>query len=416
MKEVHKKHIITRRNGCFISAVMEMDHLVQIDIERDTSFWEGQKEQKSLLQQPAKVGDIFIGKVKDIVPNIQAAFVEIENKQKCYLSLEKLKQPIFLNAKKNQEIHQGDEILVQVSREAVKTKPADVTIYLNITGRYAVLTYGKTMIGISGKIQGEQERKRLHNLLEPYKNKEYGFILRTNAVDVSEDEIVKELDRLIEEYKNIRKKAEYSTCFSCILKAPEHFITDLRDSRKEESLEIITDDKQIYDRMEEYLKHFQPEDMDKLRFYQDSMISLWNLYGMEAKLERALHTKVWLPCGAYLVIEPTEALTVIDVNSGKAVGKKKDTQAAYYKVNREAAQEIAVQIRLRNLSGIILVDFIDMKEENTKALIPFFVEKLAKDPIKTDFIDMTVLHLAEITRKKVRKPLYEQVRLFQTKN
>ncbi len=114
------------------------------------------------------------------------------------------------------------------------------------------------------------------------------------------------------------------------------------------------------------------------------------------------------------MIEPTEALTVIDVNSGKAVGKKKDTEAAYYKINLEAAEEIAVQIRLRNLSGVILVDFIDMEEEkNTNALVSFFAEKLAKDPIKANFIDMTALHLAEITRKKVRKPLYEQIRLFQ---
>lgn len=405
MAEALKKHIITKKDGCFVSAILESDRLVQIDIEPDSELDKSKQE--------AKLGDIFVGKVKDIVPNIQAAFVEIGNKQKCYLSLEKLKQPIFLNPKKNQEVHQGDEILVQVSREAVKTKPADVTVNINITGRYAVLTHGKTMIGISGKIQEETERKRLQKLLVPYKNQEYGFILRTNAKFALEDEILMELDRLIKEYQNIRKKAEYSACFSCIFRVQEHFITDIRDSRNEQFLEIITDDKQIYQRIADYLESFQPEDTDKLRFYQDSMISLWNVYGMEAKLEKALHTKVWLPCGAYLVIEPTEALTVIDVNSGKAVGKKKDTQAAYYKVNLEAAWEIAVQIRLRNLSGIILVDFIDMKEENTKRLISFFAEQLAKDPIKTDFIDMTALHLAEITRKKVRKPLYEQMRSFQ---
>lgn len=311
-------------------------------------------------------------------------------------------------------MHQGDEVLVQVSKEAVKTKPANLTVNLNFTGRYAVLTYGKTGIGISSKIKNEAQRKRLYKLLEPYKNEEYGFILRTNAVNALDSEIIAELDKLRKEYKKVRQKAEYSACFSCVLEAPEHFITDIRDSRKKQSFEIITDDRQIYERVMDYLESFQPEDKEKLRFYEDSMICLWNLYGLEAKLEKALRTKVWLSSGAYLVIEPTEALTVIDVNSGKAVGKKKDTEAAYYKVNLEAAEEIAVQIRLRNLSGIILVDFIDMKEEkNTKALISFFTEKLAKDPIKTNFIDITALHLAEITRKKVRKPLYEQIRLFQ---
>lgn len=405
MAKASKKHIITRKHGCFISAVIEADRLIQIDIEADRG--EGE----------AKLGDIFVGKVKDIVPNIQAAFVEIANKQKCYLSLEKLKQPIFLNPKKKEEVHQGDEILVQVSREAVKTKPADVTTAINITGRYVVLTHGKTMLGISGKIRDSADRERLHKLLEPYKNQDYGFILRTNAVDVSEEEILTELNSLVKEYQMIRKKAEYSNCFSLISRAPRHFITDIRDSRQEEMMEMITDDKEIYDSAADYLKHFQPEDSHKLRLYSDSMISLWNLYGLEAKLEKALHKKVWLPCGGYLVIEPTEALTVIDVNSGKAVGKKKDTEAAYLKINLEAAKEIAVQIRLRNLSGIILVDFIDMiKKENTNALISFFAGQLAWDPVKTNFIDMTVLHLAEITRKKVRKPLHEQILSFQIEN
>lgn len=409
MEEV-VKHIITRKSGCFISAVLESDRLVQMGIEIDRSII----DKKEKLEQTAKLGDIFIGKIKNIVPNIQAAFVEIGKKQTGYLSLEKLKQPIFLNQKKNQEVHQGDEVLVQVSKEAVKTKPANLTVNLNFTGRYAVLTYGKTGIGISSKIKNEAQRKRFYKLLEPYKNEEYGFILRTNAVNALDSEIIAELDKLRKEYKKVRQKAKYSACFSCVLEAPEHFITDIRDSRKNQSFEIITDDRQIYERVMDYLESFQPEDKEKLRFYEDSMICLWNLYGLEAKLEKALRQKVWLSSGAYLIIEPTEALTVIDVNSGKAVGKKKDTEAAYYKVNLEAAEEIAVQIRLRNLSGIILVDFIDMKEEkNTKALISFFTEKLAKDPIKTNFIDITALHLAEITRKKVRKPLYEQIRLFQ---
>lgn len=383
---------------------MERDRLVQIDIEPDIGG------------KAAKPGDIFVGKVKDIVPNIQAAFVEIANRQRCYLSMEKLKQPIFLNSKKNGELHQGDEILVQVSREAVKTKPADVTANINITGRYVILTYGKTIIGISGRIKEETERKRLRQVLEPYKNQEYGFILRTNAVYATEEEIHIELNSLIEQYKNIRKKAEYSTCFSCISRAPEHFITDLRDNPKEKELEIITDNKEVYFRLKDYLKNFQPENSNNLHFYEDPMISLWNLYGLETKLDKALHQKVWLPCGGYLIIEPTEALTVIDVNSGKSVGKKKDTEAAYYKVNVEAAKEIAIQIRLRNLSGIIIVDFIDMKKENKDSFIPFFARQLAQDPIKTNFIDMTALHLAEITRKKVRKPLYEQMQLFQVKD
>lgn len=399
-----RTYIITRKNGCIFSLLMEDGHLLQIDIEPEQQ------------ETAASVGDVFVGKIKDIVPNIQAAFVEIANGQKCYLSLEKLQKPVFLNPKKDNTPHQGDEILVQVEKEAVKTKTADLTVNINVTGRFLVLTHGKTTLGLSGKIRDEKLRRHYKELLFPFKNEEYGFILRTNAATASDAEILSELERLVGEYRNIRKKAEHAACFSCIAKAPEHFITDLRDlpgaggEDLGEQIEIITDAPDFYAQLSEYLKKFQPQLSRHLRLYEDSMISLWNLYGMEKQLDRALRRNVWLPCGGYLVIEPTEALTVIDVNSGKAVGKKKDKEAAYFKVNQEAAKEIAAQLRLRNLSGIILVDFIDMKKaENQEKLIASIIQELQKDPVKTNFIDMTALHLAEITRKKVRKPLHEQI-------
>lgn len=410
------KYIVTKKQGCIFSVLMEEGQAVQMDIEPERGG-------------TASVGDVFVGKIKDIVPNIQAAFIEIANGEKCYLSLEDLKQPIYLNPKKNEIPHQGDELLVQVSKEAVKTKPADVTVNINITGRYAILTHGKTMIGISGKIRKEECKKHLRSLLKPYENQEYGFIVRTNAQYASDEELLLEIDHLVNEYRSIRNKAEHSTCFSCISRAEEHFISDLRTFRQGEDEtgkkadgilesgkdmpDIITDDREIYDRIKTYLSAIQPKALDKLRFYEDSMISLENLYSLGAELEKAARKKVWLSCGGYLVIEPTEALFVIDVNSGKAVGKKKDKEKAYYKVNMEAAKEIARQIRLRNLSGIIVVDFIDMKDrEHTDDLIRFFVKELEHDPIKTNFIDMTGLHLAEITRKKVRKPLHEQMYSF----
>lgn len=396
-----KKYILTKKNGCTISALLQQDQLIQIDLEPNR-------------EQEAFIGDIFIGKIKDIVPNIQAAFIEIANGQKAYLSLDKLKQPIFLNPKKNQIPHQGDELLVQVFKEASKAKPMDVTANINITGRFAVLTHGKTAIGVSGKIGEETKRKRLYHLLESYQNEEYGFIIRTSAENALESDILTEIELLIDRYYSIRKKAEYSSCFSCISRAPSRFMTDLQGMG--ELPEIITDCQELYEQLLSYLSEFQQEIKNKLRFYEDSSISLWNLFGMESKLEKALKKKVWLPCGAYLIIEPTEALTVIDVNSGKAVSKKKDKEQAYYKINLEAAKEIAVQIRLRNLSGIILVDFIDMKyTEHTKDLICQFTDRLNQDPVKTNFIDITALHLAEITRKKVRKPLSEQFLEYQDK-
>lgn len=399
------KYLITKKNGCTISALLQKNQVLQMDIEQERRT------------AAASVGDIFVGKIKDIVPNIQAAFVEIGNGEKCYLSLEKLQNPIFLNSKKNKVPHQGDELLVQVSKEAVKTKTADVTVNLNISGRCSVLTHGKTMIGISGKICDKKIREHLKVLVQPFACEDYGFILRTNAADASDEEILAELHALVKEYKSIRKRAEFASCFSCLSKASAHFLTDLRDFKTLEELEIITDAEDVFLQVREYLEAFFPEHTFSLRFYEDDMISLWNLYSMEKHMERACSKKVWLPCGGYLVIEPTEALTVIDVNSGKSIGKKKEKEAAYMKVNKEAAKEIAVQLRLRNLSGIILVDFIDVTlPANREELMELLEQELKKDPIKADFIDMTALHLAEITRKKVRKPLHEQMRAYEKGN
>ena len=166
----------------------------------------------------------------------------------------------------------------------------------------------------------------------------------------------------------------------------------------------------MYEEMKEYLANYQKEDLEKLSFYSDNLLSLSKLYGVETKLENALREKVWLKSGGSLIIQPTEALTVIDVNTGKAVNGKKKVQETFLKVNLEAAEEIAKQIRLRNLSGIIIVDFISMDDKAAqKKVMQLLAELFKKDPIKTTLIDMTALNLVEITRKKVRKPLHEQI-------
>ena len=167
----------------------------------------------------------------------------------------------------------------------------------------------------------------------------------------------------------------------------------------------------MYSEIKEYLETYQKEDLHKLKLYSDPMLPLIKLYGIETKLENALKEKVWLKSGGNLIIQPTEALTVIDVNTSKAVTGKKNVEETFFKLNLEAAKEIAKQIRLRNLSGIIIVDFIDMKkEENKECLLNTLNEYLKQDPVKTMLIDMTALNLVEITRKKIRKPLYEQIK------
>ena len=176
------------------------------------------------------------------------------------------------------------------------------------------------------------------------------------------------------------------------------------------SIEIVVEDVELYEEIKTFLEKHQPEDLKNLKLYQDKLLPLHKLYSLEKEIEHALNERVWLKSGAYLVIQPTEALTVIDVNTGKCVSKKKDDETML-KINLEAAREAARQIRLRNLSGIIVIDFINMDNENSmQALLEFFQRELKKDAITTTLVDVTKLQLVEVTRKKVRKPLHEAVR------
>lgn len=394
-----KQLLITSRKEKIVSSLFEEKELVQVNVEA--------RENASLL------GNIYVGKVKNIVKNIEAAFVEIADGQMCYLPLGKKEHPIFCNSKKNDKVCIGDEILVQVSKDAIKTKNPSVTTNLQFAGKYVILTHGKIMPGISGKITNEEERNRLKTVIKPFvsEKKGCGMIVRTNAEGIEEEKILLEAKTLYALYETICTKGIYKSCFSKLYQAPAGFLCDIRDGYDEELDQIITDDLNLYGQIEQYLSTYQKEDLDKLSLYEDEMISLNRLYGLETKLDKALQKKVWLKSGGYLVIEPTEALTVIDVNSGKAIAGKKDTEKHFLKINLEAAKEIAKQLRLRNLSGIILVDFIDMESKKSKQqLIQQLEADLKKDPVKTVYVDMTKLNLVEITRKKVRRPLHEQIR------
>ena len=201
--------------------------------------------------------------------------------------------------------------------------------------------------------------------------------------------------------------AQYRTCGTCLLRRPQGYLARLSDLYEADADRIMTDDTGLYQELTEYLRIWQPEDLDRLIFYEDHLLPMEKLYALERRLPEALQERVWLPCGGYLIIQPTEALTVIDVNTGKFEGGKKK-EAAILKVNKEAAVEIAHQIRLRNLSGIILIDFINMEDSaSNQALLSLLNTKLREDPIPTTLIDMTKLQLVEITRLKKEKPLSE---------
>ena len=391
------KLLITRVDGRILTVLIEDSRAIQMEYE---------EEEASLL------GNIYIGKVKNIVKNINSAFVEIGKGQMSYYSLSDNKVHHFAVPQERKELREGDEILVQVARDAVKTKDPVVTANLSFTGHLCVLTAGKNQISFSSKIRSQEWKDQMKALLEPEKEDEFGIIVRTNAAEAEPEAVIGELRQLKAQYHQILENGAHRTCYSKLYEAYPSYINRIRDTYITSMEEIVTDYKEIYGQLKQYLHENQPEDENRLRLYEDAMLPLAKLYQIDKAMEEALSTHVWLKSGGYLVIEPTEAMTVIDVNTGKYTGKK-NKRDTILKINLEAAAEISHQMRLRNLSGIILVDFIDMEEkEDQELLMKTLAVQCARDPVKTTVVDMTRLNLVEITRKKIRKPLHEQVRLF----
>ena len=390
-----RKLVITKLEGKIITAVLENDEVVELHCAK-------QEESNHLTE----LGNIYIGKVKNMVGNIGAAFVEIGKGVECYYAIEENDEPIFTHKIGKKPLCVGDELVVQVSKEAVKTKVPTVTSKLSFTGKYAVLTFGDTRIGASAKL-GKEERERLISIAREFASDKYGFIMRTNAKEVHKDILIGELRQLISDYEAVVMTAQTRVPFSCLKRAPRQYLRELKNIYQDGLTDIIVEDLDLYEEIKDFLIQNQPEDLGKLRLYQEKLLPLHKLYGIEKQIERALKERVWMKSGAYLVIQPTEALTVIDVNTGKCIDKRKDDKA-YFKINMEACIEVAKQIRLRNLSGIIIVDFINMNsQELTEELLRRFEHELHKDAIATTLVDMTKLQLVEVTRKKIKKPFHE---------
>lgn len=392
---MERKLIITRLSDKVITMVLENGIASELHCTN-------QKKQECT----PVLGNIYVGKVKNIVGNIGAAFIEIAKGVECYYAIEENKAPVFTNKIGKKPLCIGDELLVQVTKEAVKTKVATVSSKISFTGKYAVLTSGDTRIGASSKL-AKPEKERLTQIASKYKSSEYGIIMRTNAKEVPEELLQDEIEKLIREYEHIIHAGKTRVCFSCLKKAPNQYLTELKNIYQEGLSEIIVEDISLYEEIKEYFCKAQPEDLEKLRLYTDKLLPLHKLYCVEKQVEDALKERVWMKSGAYLVIQPTEALTVIDVNTGKCITKKKDDKA-YYKINLEAAKEAARQIRLRNLTGIIIIDFINVEDKNlTEELMHYLDFELKKDPVATTLVDITKLQLVEVTRKKIRKPFHE---------
>ncbi len=363
-------------------------------------------DQKSIL------GNIYVGQVENLASNIRAAFVRFGDEKKGYLPLSEGENAIFTSGRKGGvSLRPGDELLVQVSRDAMKGKLAALTTNLNFTGKYLVLTTGNKKIGFSAKLSREETapaRKWLTSEMEDHE-RGYGLIVRTNAADAPKEEFLHELEYLKKLYQKVAVTGRNRTCYSLLYEAEPFYLAAVRDIYSRDLEEIVTDIPEIYKRISEYLVDFMPQEQEKLRLYNDSLLPLYKLCRLETALEEIRREKIWLNSGGFLVIQQTEAFVSIDVNSGKYTAKKK-AEETYRKINLEAAREIARQLRLRNLSGIILIDFINMENPDHRDELFHVLQKyLRRDPVKSRAVDITPLHILEMTRKKIRRPVTEEL-------
>ncbi len=359
------------------------------------------------------LGNIYVGKIKNVVKNIEAAFVEIAGGQTCFLPFSEAVCPILTNRVYDGRLLCGDEILVQVIRDRVKTKDPALTAKLTLEGRWcAVVVDGGHGIRYSRQLPEETAAGLAGALNEIEVQGPLTLLVRTKAGELSSKEeisqtLIREAQRLLERAQKLLKIGKTRTVFSLISEEKPEWLSIMQE-QKEGFDKVVTDEPAVY-----HALSGQEFSGTEISFYTDERISLFQLYGLSSKLDEALSKRVWLKSGGYLVIEPTEALTVIDVNTGKFDGKKK-TEETFALINREAARETARQMRLRNLSGIILVDFINQEKAEAGRLLDYFRECCKTDGIPVRVVDMTPLGLVEVTRKKVRRPLAELIREAKT--
>jgi ribonuclease G len=385
-------------------AVVEDGAVVEFYVERPSS-------QKT-------AGSIFLGRAMNVLPGMQAAFVDIGEEKNAFLyvddallppSLADAGEELPVARKKRQTItdlvKQGQDLMVQVVKEAIGTKGARVTRHVTFPGRYLVLMPTVSYTGVSRRIADEEERQRLRKIAKDIKPKDMGIIIRTVALGKTEDELKRDLDFLLKVWDKVQKRARSSKAPALIHQDLGLVFRVVRDELNQATTRMLVDDVHTYGKVLDLLDSVSPEMKDRVIFYRDREYPLFQLYGVDAAIDKALQRQVWLKSGGYLVIDKTEALTVIDVNTGRYVGTK-NLSDTVFKINMEACEEIVRQLRLRDIGGIIVVDFIDMDvPAHRQQLLEELERQLTHDHTKTVVVGLTGLGLVEMTRKKVRQSI-----------
>ena len=354
-------------------------------------------------------GNIYLGIVENVLPGMQAAFVDIGKEKNTFIHIRDIlpkvsnetgnKNENFSKYDIKEYLKAGSPVLVQVKKDSTNKKGARISAHLSLPGRFVVIMPNEDFITISQKIDSENERDRLKSIVKKCLPQGFGAIVRTSAVLKSEEEIASDVEKTINTYKNIKSKYDKeiqkgrNAKPQLLYKSEDVVSRILTDLMDQDLYRILTNDKKVFSQVQEKLKEAKKE--IKLEV-QDDILGMYNI---QKQLEELENRKVWLKCGGFITIDKTEALTAIDVNSGKYTGKK-DLEQTIFTVNKEATIEIARQLRLRDIGGIIIIDYIDMQdEENEKKIIELFEENLKKDRSKTQIVGFSKLNLLEMTRK-----------------
>ncbi len=357
-------------------------------------------------------GNIYLGKITDILPGMQAAFVDIGDTQNAFLHIKDiLPKASNKTGNKNEDLNKYDikdyvkigmPVIVQVKKDKTGKKGAKVSTNLNISGKFVVIIPNSEFVTISQKIEDNDEILRLTNIVNDCKIENYGVIIRTSAINATKQEIKEDIQKVIQIYQNIKNQSQYiieeNENIPSLLYEKGNIINRLLIDVGNQGLDkIVVNNKDVYENVLELLKKYNLN-IDVKLIEQNSILDLYNL---ERQIEKISNRKVWLDCGGFITIDQTEALTAIDVNSGKFTGKE-NIEKTVLKVNSEATVEIAKQIRARDIGGIIIVDYIDMDNKEDEEIVQnLLLENLKKDRAKTQVVGFTKLHLLEMTRKHI---------------
>lgn len=385
-KAEDKKQILLLENGELKEKYTETNNIVRIE------------------------GNIYIGEVKDVLQGMQAAFINIGQKKNTFIHLKDILPKVDI-VKEKEEIKienvkkilkPGMPILVQVKKDFTESKGAKVSTHISINSRYIIFMPNTDIITVSKKIEDNKERDRLVSIVRKYLPENCGAIIRTSAENLQEDKIAKDINLAAGKWKEIKKAYDESVAqkkYPRILYKTHGIVKKLLIDLVDKDLEQITVNNQDdYDYISKLLKDFEVDNIE-LRLINGNILE--ERVDLQTQIEKADNRRVWLKCGGFISIDKTEALTAIDVNSGKYIGKD-NAETTIFKVNKQASIEIAKQLRIRDIGGIVIIDYIDMQdEENKQKIIDILTEELKKDRSKTQVIGFSKLNLLEMTRKHI---------------